>query len=143
MIKERPVVFRNDRGQNLSGVVHFPHRETTPPLLIMAHGFTDDKVSDNRLFVRFPRCAREQGFAVLRFDFAGSGDSEGDFADVTITGEIQDLRSAIAFLRTPSPPWKNLLSISSATAWAAQSLLPRRPTTSASTGSSAGPRPRT
>jgi len=100
MLKERYVVFRNSRGQNLSGVVHFPHRETTPPLLIMAHGFTGDKVSDNRLFVRFARCAREQGFAVLRFDFAGSGDSEGDFADMTVTGEIQDLGSAIAFAHT-------------------------------------------
>ena len=26
MLKERYVVFRNSRGQNLSGVVHFPHR---------------------------------------------------------------------------------------------------------------------
>ncbi len=100
MIREKPVIFRNSRGQNLSGVVHFPHRETTPPLLIMAHGFTDDKVSDNRLFVRFARRARDQGFAVFRFDFAGSGDSEGEFADTTVTGEIQDLGSAIAFAHT-------------------------------------------
>ncbi|NTW57824.1 MAG: alpha/beta hydrolase [Nitrospirae bacterium] len=100
MIKEKPIIFRNNRGQNLSGVVHFPHRETTPPLLIMAHGFTDDKVSDNRLFVRFARRARDQGFAVFRFDFAGSGDSEGEFADMTVTGEIEDLGSAITFART-------------------------------------------
>lgn len=99
MIREKPVTFRNSRGQNLSGVVHFPRCETTPPLLIMAHGFTDDKVSDNRLFVRFARRAREHGFAVLRFDFAGSGDSEGEFADMTVTGEIQDLENAIAYAR--------------------------------------------
>lgn len=99
MFKEKPVTFVNSHGQILSGVVHLPYRETTPPLLIMAHGFTDDKVSDNRLFVRFARQARERGFAVLRFDFAGSGDSEGEFSDTTVTGEIEDLESAIAYGR--------------------------------------------
>lgn len=97
MIEEKNVIFKNSRGQNLAGVVHFPHRETTPPLLIMAHGFTDDKVSDNRIFVRFARRARKEGYALLRFDFAGSGESEGEFADVTVTGEIEDLRCAIEF----------------------------------------------
>ena len=30
------------------------------------------------------------GFVVLRFDFRGSGESEGDFSQVTIEGEISD-----------------------------------------------------
>jgi len=38
--------------------------------------------------------------AVLRFDFAGSGDSEGDFSRVTIRGEVEDLSSAIDFVQT-------------------------------------------
>jgi alpha-beta hydrolase superfamily lysophospholipase len=88
--------------------VHVPWEVNNPPVLIMAHGFTDDKVSDNRIFVRFARKAREKGYAVLRFDFAGSGDSEGDFSDMTVTKEIQDLKSALEFahsipLLTESP----------------------------------------
>lgn len=98
--KEYPVTFTNKRGHRLFGVLHIPQGIKNPPVLVMCHGFTDDKVCDNRLFVRFARRAREEGFAVLRFDFAGSGDSEGEFADMTVTGEIQDLESAIGFVNS-------------------------------------------
>ncbi len=97
--KETPFLFANGRGQQLSGVLHVPQDTFRPPVLIMSHGFTDDKVSDNRLFVKFARQALFEGYAVLRFDYAGSGDSEGDFADMTITREIEDLESAIAYIR--------------------------------------------
>jgi pimeloyl-ACP methyl ester carboxylesterase len=97
MVDENPVIFQNRRGQYLAAVVHVPWDVDNPPVLVMAHGFTDDKVCDNRLFVRFARLARERGFAVLRFDFAGSGDSEGDFCDMTVTREIEDLESVMEF----------------------------------------------
>lgn len=100
MIDENPVIFQNRRNQYMAGVVHVPWEVPNPPILIMAHGFTDDKVCDNRLFVRFSRQARAKGFAVLRFDFAGSGDSEGDFADMTLTKEIGDLECIMDFAYT-------------------------------------------
>jgi len=99
MLHEKPFLFFNLRGEHLSGVLHMPREIINPPVIIMSHGFTDDKVSDNRLFVKFARHAQEHGFAVLRFDYAGSGDSEGDFSDITITREIQDLESAVAFVQ--------------------------------------------
>jgi alpha/beta superfamily hydrolase len=98
MADEKPVAFTNKRRQQLIGVLHLPQETKNPPVIVMSHGFTDDKVCDNRLFVRFARQAGEQGFAVLRFDFAGSGDSEGEFADMTVSGEIQDLESALDFV---------------------------------------------
>ncbi len=96
-IKERPVIFKNRRNQRLFGVLHLPIEETKPPLVIMAHGFSDDKTGDNRLFVKFARKAVKFGIAALRFDFAGSGDSEGDFSEVTLNSEIEDLRNAVDF----------------------------------------------
>jgi fermentation-respiration switch protein FrsA (DUF1100 family) len=98
VVEERPVVFNNRRGQRLFGVLHLPVREVQLPAVILVHGFTDDKTGDNRLFVKFARCAAETGIAVLRFDCAGSGDSEGDFSRVTLDSEIDDLRSAIDFV---------------------------------------------
>lgn len=95
--EEWPVVFNNRRDQRLFGVLHVPVCVTPVPVVIMVHGFTDDKTGDNRLFVKFARCAAEAGFAVLRFDFAGSGDSEGDFSRMTLDSEIDDLRSAVDF----------------------------------------------
>ena len=35
---------------------------------------------------------------MLRFDFRGSGDSGGEFRDMTVTGEIHDARAALQFL---------------------------------------------
>jgi pimeloyl-ACP methyl ester carboxylesterase len=37
--------------------------------------------------------------AVLRFDFYGSGDSEGDFADTTLTHNIANLLDAMAYMK--------------------------------------------
>lgn len=99
MVDEYPVTFKNKRQQQLVGILHLPGEGSSPPVILMAHGFTDDKTCDNRLFVKFARHAAQQGFAVFRFDFAGSGDSEGEFTDVTVTGEIQDLESAIEFVQ--------------------------------------------
>ena len=100
VIEERPVVFRNKRGQKLFGVLHLPLTDYLSPIVIMAHGFTDDKTGDNRLFVKFARKAAEGGMAVLRFDFAGSGDSEGDFSQTTVISEIEDLAGAVDFVYT-------------------------------------------
>lgn len=97
-INEQPVIFKNSRDQRLFGVLHLPIKETKPPIVIMAHGFTDDKTGDNRLFVKFGRKAAKAGIAVLRFDFSGSGDSEGDFSEVTLNSEIEDLKSAVEFV---------------------------------------------
>jgi len=107
--KEQPVTFRNKRGRQLFGVLHSPGQRKKVPAIIMAHGFTDDKTGDNRLFVKFGRYAAMHGFAVLRFDFAGSGDSEGDFSDITIDGEVDDLSCAIDFVYAlPQIDWENI-----------------------------------
>lgn len=127
MADVNPVIFRNKRKQYLAGVMHVPRVIDNPPVLVLAHGFTDDKVCDNRIFVRFARRASEQGYAVLRFDFAGSGDSEGDFADMTVTKEIQDLKSALEFaqsipLLTDSPVYLIGYSLGGAVALSAAAL---------------------
>lgn len=73
-IYEQPVIFKNSRSQQLFDVSQLPIKKNKPPIVKMAHGFTDDKTGDNRLFVKF---VRKAGIAVLRFDFAGSTGSEG------------------------------------------------------------------
>ena len=40
----------------------------------------------------------DSGFLVMRFDFTGLGDSEGDFADTTFSSNIEDLVTAAAWL---------------------------------------------
>ncbi|MCK4282783.1 MAG: alpha/beta fold hydrolase [Candidatus Brocadiae bacterium] len=85
------------QGANVFGVLHLPE-ETPAPGLIMCHGFTGHKAEAHRLFVEAARDFCDHGLAVLRFDFRGSGDSEGDFADMTVSGEIADAAAALEFL---------------------------------------------
>lgn len=40
----------------------------------------------------------QQGYAVLRFDFSGLGDSEGDFSECNFSTTVEDLQAAIKFL---------------------------------------------
>ncbi|MCA9242865.1 MAG: alpha/beta fold hydrolase, partial [Phycisphaerales bacterium] len=49
--------------------------------------------------VRVARGLAQRGFAVMRFDFAGLGHSEGDFADSNFSTNVEDLTRAADWLR--------------------------------------------
>ncbi len=96
---ETPVTFLS-QGRQLVGMWHQPDVEPSPwPAVVFFHGFTGNKVEAHRLFVECARRLCERGIACLRFDFRGSGDSEGDFVDMTVLGEVADARAALAWVR--------------------------------------------
>ena len=96
---EKPIVFYN-KGQQLNGVLHSPTGcdDTPCPAVVFFHGFTGTKVEPHRIFVKTARELASIGFYALRFDFRGSGDSEGDFSEMTIGGEISDAIKSIDVL---------------------------------------------
>lgn len=94
---EKPVVLEN-HGQQMMGVLHLPEKEGPVPAVALYHGFTGTKVGPHQIFVKMARALHAMGIAVVRFDFRGSGDSEGDFADMTVTGEISDAKKILDFL---------------------------------------------
>ena len=65
---------------------------------IFAHCFTCSK--DLKAVVRISRALVEKGFAVLRFDFTGLGESDGEFVDTDFTSNLGDLIAAADHLRT-------------------------------------------
>jgi len=96
----KPVTFRN-QGQQLVGILHVPdwlQNGEKVPGIVMFHGFTGHKSETHRLFVHMARALCDSGFVVLRFDFRGSGDSDGDFDDMTVPGEVNDAERAVTFL---------------------------------------------
>lgn len=93
----KKVSFLNSRKQKLIGVLHAPKRKASS-IIILAHGFSSDK-DEKGTFVKLAEALCNAGFAVLRFDFAGLGESQGRLEDLTITNEIDDLRAAISFAR--------------------------------------------
>ena len=95
---EKLISFEN-QGQRLFGMTHSPDTNRRAPAVLMCHGFTGDRVESHFIFVKMARRLADAGFFVMRFDFRGSGESEGDFSDMTIPAEIDDARVALAWLR--------------------------------------------
>jgi len=83
-------------------MIHRPERARARrggPGVVLFHGFTGDRMESHWLFVKCSRALALAGIASLRFDFYGSGESEGEFSEVTLQGEIADARVAIEFFR--------------------------------------------
>jgi pimeloyl-ACP methyl ester carboxylesterase len=69
------------------------------PGVLFFHGFTGDRMESHWIFVKCARALAQQGIASLRFDFYGSGESEGEFCEVTIESEMSDAQAAARFFR--------------------------------------------
>jgi fermentation-respiration switch protein FrsA (DUF1100 family) len=80
----------------LAGQLELPDDEVKFYALF-AHCFTCGK--DIAAATRISRALTQQGIAVLRFDFTGLGNSDGDFANSNFSSNIQDLVSAADHLR--------------------------------------------
>lgn len=96
MAQSRKVSFEGALGGTLDARLEYP---LGPPraYAIFAHCFSCSK---NVLAAsRISRALAEHGIAVLRFDFTGLGQSEGDFANTNFTSNVQDLVKAADFLR--------------------------------------------
>jgi len=91
----RKVVFESN-GLNLSGALEAPESEVRCYALF-AHCFTCGK--DVAAASRISRALTREGIAVLRFDFTGLGNSDGDFANTNFSSNLQDLLAATQFLR--------------------------------------------
>lgn len=61
------------------------------------------------LFVKIARALHSEGFSCLRFDFSGSGESDGLFRDLTVATMEQDLDFVIKELRARHSPSKIIL----------------------------------
>lgn len=81
----------------LRGVVRTPDGQGRFKTLIFMHGFTVDKVGPARLYEMFAKRCQSEGIAVIRFDFYGCGESDGDFREMTIGSEMKELEAIYAW----------------------------------------------
>jgi alpha/beta superfamily hydrolase len=75
------------------------HRARSRRIVILAHGHTGTKIETGRLFVHTARALADAGVNALRFDFFGSGESSGDFCEMSPMTEIADLKRVIGWAR--------------------------------------------
>lgn len=95
-MKSSKITFTNGNGKTLSGRLDLPLHQDPHNFAIFAHCFTCTK--DFSAVRNVSKALASEGFGVLRFDFTGLGDSEGDFADTNFSSNVEDLIQAAHFL---------------------------------------------
>src|SRR2546428_3743047 len=97
---EERVTFESD-GLKLAGVLHLPEgrapRERRPAFLVL-HGFGSSKDSGGSTTTA--KLFDELGYAALRFDMRGCGESQGPRGRVICLEQVEDTKSALTFLAT-------------------------------------------
>ncbi|MFB5192855.1 alpha/beta hydrolase family protein [Alicyclobacillus fastidiosus] len=88
-------------GMTLRGMEHVPDTAVANPVpaVILFHGFTGTKLEPHRFFLKISRALEERGIASFRFDFMGSGESDGNFEDMTASMEIRDAKAIFEMVR--------------------------------------------
>lgn len=94
-MSRRKVTFNNPQGESLSGLLEMP-MGAVKSYALFAHCFTCSK--DIAAASRITRALAKQGIAVLRFDFTGLGNSDGDFSNTNFSSNLQDLMVAADYL---------------------------------------------
>ena len=92
----RKISFENASGHRLAALLDLPVDDEPIAFALFAHCFTCSK--DYKGVARISRALAAEGVAVLRFDFTGLGESEGEFADTTFSSNIADLITAADFM---------------------------------------------
>jgi hypothetical protein len=80
-------------GQAIRGTVyHVAEQDATRrrPTVVMLHGFTGNRVEAGFLFVYLGRELVRRGINAVTFDFCGSGESDGSFDEMLVSGELAD-----------------------------------------------------
>ncbi|MEL6830982.1 MAG: alpha/beta hydrolase, partial [Pseudomonadota bacterium] len=95
------VSFENADGTVLSGIVDRPDGPAQAWALF-AHCFTCSK--NTLAAARISEGLAARGIGVLRFDFTGLGQSDGDFSETGFASNVEDLYAAMAWMADQDMP---------------------------------------
>lgn len=90
-------MYINDDGIRLSAVLEKPKDLEKTPLVILLHGFTSSKDRPHNQLAA--SAMRDAGFATLRFDLYGHGESSGEFRKHTLYKWISNTMAVIDYAR--------------------------------------------
>lgn len=103
------------QGKTLRGMEHVPDEGEGFPAVILFHGFTGNRLEPHRMFLKISRILEANGIASFRFDFLGSGESDGNFEEMTLSSEIVEANEILDFVKKDSrvdPEKTSLLGLS-------------------------------
>lgn len=97
--EERPIFFGHP-GQEQYGVIHYPSGEGRDIGIVMCPPLFTENMEAHGIFVVLARLLAENGYPVIRFDYRGTGESEGEWSDYSIPEYLSDILRASEQLRT-------------------------------------------
>ena len=86
------------RGRRLRGTRYVPPGAGPFPTAVLHHGFGGQRTEAARSFVQLARALADHGIAVVAVDRAGHGESDGDFADTTVSGDVVDSLEVLSMI---------------------------------------------
>ena len=89
---ETKLLFNNSRGDQLVGILN---KKSSKDIVILCHGFTSDKNSAKNIEIT----KRLNDVSTFRFDFYAHGESDGALENITVSEGIDDILSAINYLK--------------------------------------------
>lgn len=105
---EREVKVKNqEAGITLAGTLTTPEGTAPKALLVLASGSgqqnRDEQIGEHRPFRTIADSLAAHGYATLRMDDRGVGDSQGDPSTITSADNAADIASALAFAAAEMP----------------------------------------
>lgn len=99
------VVFKNEKaGVTISGTLSLPSNSSIYPVVILISGSgpqnRDEELLGHKPFLVLADYLTKQGIGVLRYDDRGVSRSTGDFKTATTNDFAQDVRAAVAYLKS-------------------------------------------
>lgn len=101
---ERNIVIRH-HDLDLTASIHYPEQEpqlagrgkSRTPLIVICHGFVGSRIGVDRLFVSTARELAADGYMVVRFDYAGCGESGGDYGKEGLESMVAQTRTVLDY----------------------------------------------
>lgn len=96
MIKHVEIEYKS--GSFIRGYLNMPN-SFNGEIVLMLHGFTGNKTEHGFMFRDFSREIAKYGFASLRMDFSGNGESDGEFNEFNLTAANNEIRLMVEFIK--------------------------------------------
>ncbi len=90
----KKIEFTNSTGTKLVGLLEGDSKDK---VVVLCHGFKTKK--EGRSCTRLAELLPQSGISTFRFDFFGHGESEGEFADITISEGVSDILCALQLVQ--------------------------------------------
>ena len=102
---QKQIQFPNHSDETLAGTFHVPTEDSRRGI-ILGHCFTCSR--HTRILRDLSLALVKEGFKVLRFDFSGNGQSEGNFSESIYSKQISDMKVAASFMTAKGASWFGL-----------------------------------